>query len=188
MGCGKSTTLRWFKERGCAVFETDAFVREAMAHDEALHAELRKAFGDGIFQSEGGVDRGRLGSIVFEDPPSLAVLESIVHPRVRSAWQKMLETPVSCLVVEIPLLFEKNLESAFDLTCCVLTDPRIQMNRLRLRGWSDAHIVQRLERQWPVLKKASKADVILLNDGTPEHLEAQLERILSRLGGVDPSF
>jgi dephospho-CoA kinase len=182
MGCGKTTVLEWFRARGVAVFETDACVRELLASDRELRGELRKAFGEEIFQSSGEVDRARLGAIVFADPSGLALLEKLVHPRVRKAWTAELGKRHECLVVEIPLLFEKNLQSSFDLTCCVFTDAKVQMSRLRSRGWSAAHVAQRLARQWSSLEKARHADVILLNDGRRAHLETQLTRFCRRLG------
>lgn len=182
MGCGKSEVLQWFRCGGHAVFEADACVRDLLVRDACLQADLRATFGDRIFNAEGGVDRGVLGSIVFSDPSSLAVLEELMHPRVRSAWHKELEKHHQCLVVEIPLLFEKDLQSAFELTCCVVSDPKIQLTRLRARGWSDAHIAQRLGRQWSLERKAQGADIVILNDGSRTHLHDQLAYWSGRIG------
>jgi dephospho-CoA kinase len=183
MGCGKSTALAWLRAQGIAVFESDGHVRSLMESDTALHRELREAFGPGIFRAEGGVDRPALGSIVFSDPSKLKLLEELVHPRVRAAWLEEVEKRHPCLVVEIPLLFEKDLQSAFDLTCCVVSDPKIQFSRLRARGWTDAHIAARLSCQWSLTQKAEAADVVILNDGSRAHLEEQLARMLAEAGG-----
>lgn len=176
MGCGKSTALTWFADRGAVVFDTDHCVRRLYDEDESLHADLRKVFGEDVFRSGGKVDRAAIGSIVFADSSKLVALEKMVHPRVRASWLEELKKAHACLVVEIPLLFEKDLQSSFDLTCSVVSHPEVQHRRLLARGWSAAEIAARQQRQWSLEDKARRADVVFMNDGDRTHFEAQLGR------------
>ncbi|MFP4282457.1 MAG: dephospho-CoA kinase [Opitutales bacterium] len=183
MGCGKSTALRLCAELGAHTFETDACVRTLLAEDTALAEEIRKLFGDTVFGAGGKVDRSSLASIVFKDSFKLSQLESLLHPRVRAAWLKEVAAQRPLLVVEIPLLFEKELQSFFDVTCCVFSHPEIQHRSLRGRGWSAEDIAARLARQWSLDRKAAAADVVALNDGSLGHLRAQLSRVLGVAAG-----
>lgn len=184
MGCGKSTALAFFGERGCATFEADACVRELLARNASVRTELRAHFGAGIFNADGMIDRRELGRIVFADSSKLEALESLLHPRVRTAWQRELEHGHPCLVVEIPLLFEKSLASLFDATVCVAAQPETQRNRLRARGLEDDQIDLRLTRQWPLSRKMEAAGHVLCNDGEQVHLRAQIDYLLNHWHGV----
>lgn len=178
MGCGKSTALAYFQRCGSAVFEADRYVARLLADDTEVRKELRNHFGGRVFTAEGMVDRRALGRIVFGNSSKLGVLESLLHPRVRTAWQRELGQGHSCLVVEIPLLFEKSLASLFDVTVCVAAQPETQRNRLRARGLEDEQIDLRLTRQWPLSRKMEAANHILWNDGEEAHLRAQIDHLL----------
>jgi len=181
MGCGKSTALGCFRNRGITVFESDRFVRDAFNRNQGLIDGLIEVFGMDVIDDEGRVDRARLASIVFSDTSKLDALEALVHPLVRAAWQEEVRSHQSCLVVEIPLLFEKSLEHSFDTTICVALSASVQRQRLLERGMTEDDIQRRLARQWTLEEKMQKADIVLMNDGSIEHLQAQVDMVLSRL-------
>src|SRR5690606_25206180 len=104
-------------------FESDACVRELLSRDPDVIAAVRDAFGPDIIDSEGMVDRASLGRMVFDNSDRIRVLEAILHPRVREVWTAVLQDEPSLAVIEIPLLFEKNLENAFDFSICLATEP-----------------------------------------------------------------
>ncbi len=181
IGCGKSTALEFFRQAGAAVVETDAVVRELLATDRELIGAIGKAFGEDVIDPEGKVDRGRLASKVFDNSEALARLESLVHPRVREYWTRQLRENHPVLIVEIPLLFEKDLQRNFSLTICVSSYPDVQAERLKARGMSESQIEQRKKRQLGLEEKMQRADIILHNNGSPEHLREQVERVMQRL-------
>lgn len=176
MGCGKSTALRFFAEAGAATLETDAEAKKALQFPE-VKAELRRHFEGHIFDAEGNVDRARLAHIVFQYPERLRTLESVLHPVVRRVWLDFLAQGHPVTVVEIPLLFEKELHSHFDMTACVAAHPSTQFERLRQRGVHPEQISLRLRQQMPLEEKVRRADIVLWNDGAREHLQAQISRL-----------
>jgi len=162
--------------------DADEIVHDLLQNDvETIHA-VSKAFGSELVSKSGGVDRSRLGSIVFEDEAKLKVLESILHPRVRESWEgAVMGDPDAKWVVEIPLLFEKNLENRVDFTVCVFSDLSTQVERLEQKGMGRAQALARINRQMPVSQKAEKADFVLLNEGSLEFLEDQINTLLPRI-------
>jgi len=141
--------------------------------------EVRSRFGDSVISPVGGVDRSALGKIVFGDPESLKALEAILHPRVGAEWKgRVAEDSSSDWVVEIPLLFEKNLQKNVDLTVCVSSDRELQVERLERKGMDEASALARINSQLPLAVKAEMADFVLLNDGSLEFLERQVERLV----------
>jgi dephospho-CoA kinase len=182
MGCGKSTALELFREAGIEVIETDALVREMLSTDRTLQKEIVEAFGSAVLGAEGKVDRAALGRTVFGNSRNLRVLERLVHPRVRDKWMGQLRENHSVLVIEIPLLFENSLEKLFTQTVCVSSTPEIQRDRLLRRGLDETQIKQRLDRQLPLEEKMRRADILLHNNGSLEHLRDQVFLVIKALG------
>lgn len=179
IGCGKSTALAFFAEMGATTFEADAEVRRLLREDAAVQEAVIAAFGETVRSAEGGIDRAALAGVVFNSPSELARLEAILHPLVRRAWQDLLEAPKGWVVVEIPLLFENDLQSLFDCTICLFVGQKTQTTRLRDRGLSLSQIELRRSRQWPLVRKMKSADTVFVNEGSSDHLRSQVEDFLN---------
>jgi len=181
MGCGKSTTARFFEEEGFGSIDADAVVHALLAHDEAVTTAVEGRFGAEVL-SDGHVDRRALGAKVFGDPPALEWLEQLLHPRVGRFWRDAVAAePDRDWVIQIPLLFEKKLEESFDFTVCVGSSSLVQHRRLRQRGLSEEEIARRLSRQLPLEDKAAQADFFLSNDGSLNFLRSQVAHLCQQL-------
>lgn len=188
MGCGKSTASKLIAQEGFRLIDTDAIVRTEVLTDPVIIDRLVQSFGSAIVV-DGLVDRARLSERVFGDPESLRLLESIVHPEVRRRWRhKVDEAPEAFWVVEIPLLFEKDLHKLVDFTVCVACSVDLQFVRLEQRGVSRTLAEQRISQQLPLARKIELSDFVLSNDGTLEFLALQVKHLVSRLtGGKQPT-
>ncbi len=182
MGCGKSTAGRMFEAHGFNRLDSDEIVHDLLATEPETIREVVETFGAKVKAESGGVDRTLLGSIVFSDNQKLKALEEILHPKVRKAWERAVAVdPEANWIVEIPLLFEKNLQNRVDFTVCVFTDLTSQVERLEHKGIGRAQALARISRQMPVPEKAEFADFVLLNEGSLEFLEDQIKTLLTRL-------
>lgn len=182
MGCGKSTVLKFFAQSGADILDSDGIVRDLLTGCDSTIREISSAFGHEILNREGMIDRGKLAGIVFGNSEKIARLESILHPKVREVWTRFIADACSLVVVEIPLLFEKGLERHFDKTVCLACSQDLQLLRLRGRGFSDSQIHMRLQRQLSLNEKMQMADIILLNNGSIEHLGNQVKLLLDIWG------
>lgn len=182
IGCGKSTVVGFFKEAGWHTVESDALVRELLSEDAGVQARLRKRWGETVFASEGTVDRKAVAQQVFGHPAELEWLEGVLHPLVRERWEAAVAGhPGGPWLVEIPLLFEKRLETRFDLTVCVGSPPDIVETRMVARGYTGAEIEQRRERQMPLDEKIKRADHFISNAGSLEFLKRQTTRLIGQV-------
>ena len=147
IGSGKSTFTQIFAAAlGVEAFDADVCARRLLAEDAGVAAEVRVAFGDGVFGADGRPERPALRALVFaDDPAPRRALEAILHPRVRDAWRGWLSEQRTPALVEIPLLYETGAEVYFDQV--VVVGCKIHRG-LRPRG----------------------------NDGSEEGLRAQTER------------
>lgn len=182
MGCGKSTALACFAAAGFKTYDCDQVVRERLVHEPDYVAAVARRFGREMLTPGGQIDRDKLGARVFAQPEDLAWVETQLHPRLYADWERTFARDRSQdWAVEVPLLFEKELQKWFDYTVCVTADSTVQLQRLAQRGMAPAQARERLARQLPVSRKSELADYVLVNDGTPDFLRAQIERLIAEL-------
>src|SRR3989304_1115740 len=85
---GKTTVAGMLAVRGCRILDADRIAHQLMAPGQPAYEELVRVFGRGILDASGGVDRKRLGEIVFADAARRAELNRILHPRVIAEIEK----------------------------------------------------------------------------------------------------
>lgn len=174
MGSGKSTAAGFCEELGYRRLDSDVIIRELL-HDADVVAAVVTQFGSGVRDQNGAIDRGALARIVFNDDKAREWLEALLHPRLFARWrQAFAAQPQAAWVVEVPLLFEKQLENWFDFTICVASSSDLQLARLEKRGISHALAEQRISKQLPLATKLERADFVLWNDGSRSFLREQL--------------
>jgi dephospho-CoA kinase len=182
IGCGKSTAAEAFERRGFRRVDSDALVRDRVLTDPAVRTALRDRFGEAVLDRDGSINRSKLGARVFAHAAELRWLEALTHPRVFALWREMFAAePEADWAVEVPLLFEKQLENWFDFTICVASAPAQQLARLEQRGLSRALAEQRISKQLPLAHKIELADFVLWNDGAPAFLEDQIDHLIDSL-------
>lgn len=185
IGSGKSSVARLLRERGIPVLDADAIAREVSSFSDVIEA-VREAFGPEYVLAE-GLNRPRLGELVFNDPNARTRLNGIIHPRVREEMarrQAELEaTGARAVVQDIPLLFENHLETLFDATILVDAPLELRVARVVARDGLSAEAVRaRDAAQMPALEKRRRATVTLENDGDLASLELQLDAALEQIG------
>jgi dephospho-CoA kinase len=84
-------------------------------------------------------------------------------------------------VVEVPLLFEGEMERVFDTTVAVVASDQARRARAEARG----HVLvgEREARQLTQEEKAARAEHVVVNDGTIEDLEQALSALIDTLRG-----
>jgi dephospho-CoA kinase len=182
IGMGKSTAGQLLKERGVSVVDTDTIAKQLTEPGRPAVEEIQRRFGPVVLSPIGGIDRAALAKIVFTDAQARADLEAILHPGIRAAWEAIVSgwnrSGVERAAVLIPLLFETGAETRFDAVICLACSEMSQVQRLRLRGWDDSQIRQRVAAQWPLERKVLRSDFMVWSDTTLDAHAAQLERVV----------
>ena len=180
IAAGKSEALAAFERLGAETISSDAVVHELL-ETEPLLPRLVERWGAEVAPA-GKVDRERIGSIVFADSDELKWLEAQIHPLVGErigAWLTSLPGDAEVAVVEVPLLFETEMEGVFDTTVAVVTSDEVRAERARARG--HALVDEREARQLAQAEKASRAAHVVQNDGSVEDLERELSALVEKL-------
>lgn len=183
IGCGKSTAAACFAGLGFVVIDADQLARQVL-ESPACVARLRERWGAACLDSAGVPDRKWIGAKVFADPAERAFLESVTHPEVARLRREATTDSSADYVVEIPLLFEKELTAGFHAIVVVACSEDVRRVRLRERGLSDEEISARIASQLSLAEKVKRADVVFWNDGTAEFLREQVRTWVGRTRGA----
>ena len=175
---GKSTALQKLQVLGWSVVSADSLVSETLASDGAVLEKIKQRWGDAVFLPCGSVDKAAVSRLVFGKKLERRWIEDLLHPIVRSKWISFVQSCSSpkCMV-ELPLLFEKNLQHHFTHTISMFAPQSTILHRLALRGLSSDDSEARIAAQLPSSAKAALADFVLWGDGSPEHLLAQIKEL-----------
>ncbi|WNS46355.1 dephospho-CoA kinase [Paenibacillus sp. MMS20-IR301] len=185
---GKSTVSALFARKGAALVDADIIAREVMLPGHPVLAAAVQAFGDGILHSDGSLDRARLGEIVFRDPEALQTLNQLTHPAIRREIKEQMyvleqENPQRLVIVDIPLLYESELDHLFEQIIVVYVPRRVQLARLMARnGLKLDQAEERLKSQMDIELKRRKADYVIDNSGDPGATEQQVASLWDKLG------
>ena len=178
IGSGKSTVADFLDELGAYVIDSDQLARDVVERGTPGYEAVLAAFGDGIL-TDGEIDRAKLAEIVFKDAAARATLESIIHPLVRDAAEKMVKSlPADAVVInQIPLLVETDGAKRFDFVITVSADEGVRRRRLIERGMKDYEITKRLAAQVNDAARETIAHSIIRNNGSIDELRQVVEEL-----------
>lgn len=174
------------------VVDADVIAREVVEPKEQAYDKIVETFGEGILQKDQTIDRKALGTIVFQHEEKRKQLNEIIHPAIRTEMIRQRDAYVqagaSCIVLDIPLLYESKLTHFVDKVLVVFVDPDVQLKRIIARdNCTEAEAKQRIQSQIPVSVKAAKADAVINNNNSVASSYEQLDMILHNWQVVIPS-
>ena len=184
IGCGKSTVARWLGERsGVSVIDADHEARLVLAPETPEVEAVYRRFGQALRRSNGELDRGGLGRIVFRDPEALRDLESIVHPAVRprilAAIERAERADARAIVIEAIKLVEGGLAELCDEVWVVTCAPAIQRERLVGRGDAEDDAAARVDAQGDLIERLrTRATRVVDTNGDPADTRRSVDALL----------
>ncbi|MDQ3175149.1 MAG: dephospho-CoA kinase [Acidobacteriota bacterium] len=179
IGVGKSFVARVLAELGCHVLDADQAAREVVAPGSAGLSAVVEAFGEGVLQKDGTLDRQQLGSLIFADQSKRQLLNSILHPYIIALQDEQLRElealdPEGIAVVDAALMIESGGFKRFDKLIVVHCRPEVQLKRLMTRdNLTREEARKRIDAQMPQEAKRMFADYLI---DTSEGFESVRER------------
>jgi dephospho-CoA kinase len=180
IGSGKSTVARRLAEHGAVVIDADRLAREVVEPGTEGLAEIVEAFGDGVLDEHGALNRAALAGKVFIDETARRTLNGIVHPKVGARTAELIAAapPEAIVVHDVPLLVENGLAPAYHLVLIVHAEPGQRVRRLvEARGMGEDDARARIAAQTSDEQRRAVADVWLDNTGTPEKVLAEVDAL-----------
>ena len=173
---GKTAALESFKQCGVFTLSADVLTHQVLGL-APVQKKLQKTFG--VTSPEA------LAKLVFKNASARKRLEEILHPLILKEAQKQLASCACPLAVfEVPLLFEAGWDKYADMTLLIVSSGAGLAARLKQRGLTLAQYQARLKTQLPQEEKARRADLIIVNNSTKQHLEQKVRRLARALNNI----
>jgi dephospho-CoA kinase len=180
IGAGKSAVATRLAVHGAIIIDADKLAREVVAPGTDGLAEVVEAFGRQVLGPDGALDRPALGRVVFGDKTARERLEAIIHPRVAARTAEMVDAapPGAVIVNDVPLLVEAGIDRGYALVIVVEASEDVRVARLVAdRGMTEADARARIAAQATDEQRRAAADVLIVNNGTPEELDARVDEV-----------
>ena len=179
IGSGKSVASDKFKSLGITVVDADVVSRTVVEPGKPALKEIEDHFSSAIITAEGKLDRNKLREIIATDPEERKWLESVLHPKIGEQITKEISESTSVYTLFVaPLLLETNSQERCARVVVVDVPKEVQIRRTAKRDKvSPNQVEQMVAVQMEREKRLRKADDVLLNSGTIEDLEKQVEEL-----------
>jgi len=182
---GKSTVANMLKEYGLPIVDADVVARLVVEPGTPTLQKIVEAFGEEALTEDGSMNRQKIGSLIFNDEEKRKQLNSIIHPAIRQEMLRQrdayLENGSKTVIMDIPLLFESQLQHFVEKILVVSVSEETQLNRLMERNQlTEEEAAARIASQLPLSVKEQGADAVINNNGTVEETAKQLEDILRK--------
>jgi dephospho-CoA kinase len=181
---GKSTVSDMIADAGYSVFDADRISREVAIPGSPGLKEIVGAFGAGVLNPDGTLNRPKLGEIVFSSAEKRQTLESITHPKIHARLVELLDRESlfdrpKLWFYEAALLFEKKRADKFFQIWVTFCSEETQMKRLMNRmGMTLAQAEKILKSQMPGEEKAAMADYAINTEVPIEKVKEQVSILL----------
>ena len=185
IGSGKSTVSRFLAELGAIIVDADRVGHDTFKPGTELWREVVAAFGQQIVTPSGGIDRKKLGEIVFGSAESLSRLNQMMHPRMCDMVKARLEgyqrQGVEVVAIEVPLLIEADWTSLVDEVWVTTTSEATVLKRLQERaGLSKEETLTRIRSQLSSEERIKRADVVINTDCSLDEVKTRVKGLWAR--------
>jgi len=169
---GKSTVAELFAALGVPVIDTDVIARQVVEPGQPALAQVVAAFGEGVLDTSGRLDRRRMRERIFADPGARHRLEAILHPVIRAEMARQsLAAAGPYQVLVIPLLTEGGRRDHVDRVLLVDAPEELQVRRLVTRdGVTHEQAQASLNAQAARAERLALADDVIHNTADVDEL------------------
>lgn len=167
IACGKSEVAGVLMAEGIPVYDTDAAAHALLEPGHWVYEKVVQEFGRAYLRAEGGIDRRKLGSLVFGDAERREALNTIMHPVIFDMMQTWLDDRLSRVdhaVAMVPLMYETGADRFVEKVLVVAADEAKVLERLRNRGLSAPEARARIASQMPLADKIARAHAVIWNN------------------------
>lgn len=170
IGSGKTTVSKEFQKYSIKVYNSDLRAKFLMNNSIVLKNKLINNFGKEFYIND-ELNKSYISQIIFNDPISLKLVNSMVHPEVFNdfnEWRQSLSEKF--VLYESALIFETGSYKLNDFNILVTCDHDLRVKRIIKRdGINEEKINSIINNQWDDDKKISLADYIFFNTSNKEN-------------------
>jgi len=135
-GAGKTTALEVLKDLGGHIVDADAVYHSLLRESIPLRTDLEARFGP-LQDGQGGIDRKKLGNVVFRDAGAMEALNAITGRYIPQAISREIryaeENGYRAAAIDAIRLLEGDLSQLCDVTLAILAPAEIRVRRIMAR-------------------------------------------------------
>ena len=186
IGSGKSTLCSKLKEKGFKIHSSDEQVAKIYKNPEKKFVTYLRTIGLSKSISKKNIDKKIISKIIFENKQIRKKLELYIFKIVRKKRsdfiKKEKEKKTKFIFIDIPLLFENNLEKQFNKVISIIASKQVRLKRLKkTRKMTENQFKNITRSQTSDVIRKKKSDYVIYNNSTLKDYKIKINKLISKL-------
>ena len=186
IGSGKSTFCTKLKEQGFKIHSSDEQVAKIYKNPDKKFVTYLHTIGLSKSISKKNIDKKIISKIIFENKQIRKKLELYIFKIVRKKRsdfiKKEKQKKTKLIFIDIPLLFENNLEKQFNKVISIIASKRVRLKRLKkTRKMTENQFKNITRSQTSDVIRKKKSDYVIYNNSTLKDYKIKINKLISKL-------
>ena len=186
IGSGKSTFCSKLKEKGFKIHSSDEQVAKIYKNPEKKFVTYLRTIGLSKSISKKNIDKKIISKIIFENKQIRKKLELYIFKIVRKKRSDFIkqekQKKTRLIFIDIPLLFENNLEKQFNKVISIIASKRVRLKRLKkTRNMTENQFKNITRSQTSDVIRKKKSDYVIYNNSTLKDYKIKINKLISKL-------
>ena len=186
IGSGKSTLCSKLKEKGFKIHSSDEQVAKIYKNPEKKFVTYLRTIGLSKSISKKNIDKKIISKIIFENKQIRKKLELYIFKIVRKKRSDFIkqekQKKTRLIFIDIPLLFENNLEKQFNKVISIIASKRVRLKRLKkTRKMTENQFKNITRSQTSDVIRKKKSDYVIYNNSTLRDYKIKINKLISKL-------
>ena len=186
IGSGKSTFCSELKEKGFKIHSSDEQVAKIYKNPEKKFVTYLRTIGLSKSISKKNIDKKIISKIIFENKQIRKKLEVYIFKIVRKKRSDFIkqekQKKTRLIFIDIPLLFENNLEKHFYKVISIIAPKRVRLKRLKkTRKMAENQFKNITRSQISDVIRKKKSDYVIYNNSTLKEYKIKINKLISKL-------
>ena len=186
IGSGKSTFCSKLKEKGFKIHSSDEQVAKIYKNPEKKFVTYLRTIGLSKSISKKNIDKKIISKIIFENKQIRKKLELYIFKIVRKKRsdfiKKEKQKKKKLIFIDIPLLFENNLEKQFNKVISIIASKQVRLKRLKkTRKMTENQFKNITRSQTSDVIRKKKSDYVIYNNSTLKDYKIKINKLISKL-------
>ena len=186
IGSGKSTFCSKLKEKGFKIHSSDEQVAKIYKNPEKKFVTYLRTIGLSKSISKKNIDKKIISKIIFENKQIRKKLELYIFKIVRKKRSDFIkeekQKKTKLIFIDIPLLFENNLEKQFNKVISIIASKRVRLKRLKkTRKMTENQFKNITRSQTSDVTRKKKSDYVIYNNSTLKDYKIKINKLINKL-------
>ena len=186
IGSGKSTFCSKLKEKGFKIHSSDEQVAKIYKNPEKKFVTYLRTIGLSKSISKKNIDKKIISKIIFENKQIRKKLELYIFKIVRKKRSDFIkqekQKKTKLIFIDIPLLFENNLEKQFNKVISIIASKRVRLKRLKkTRKMTENQFKNITRSQTSDIIRKKKSDYVIYNNSTLKDYKIKINKLINKL-------